>query len=105
MGTRAKGSPPVLDRPTGRATTQRRGVVVYGSIVSQTLPMSSLPQAPTGDEAIRLMRLAHDRYDSAIAGHRYAEAARQMVIYQAAFDIRKSELLRRAAERGPNGQA
>lgn len=97
---KAQKSPPVLDRPTGGATTQRRGVVVYGSIVSQTPPMSSLPQAPTGDEAIRLMREAHERYDAAIAGHRYAEAARQMVIYQAAFDVRKSEILRRAAGRG-----
>ena len=100
MGTRAKGSPPVLDRPTGRATTQRRGVVVYGSIVSQTAPMSSLPQAPTGDEAIQFMRRAHDRYDDAIARRCYDEAARHEADYQAAFDVRKSEILRRAAGRG-----
>jgi len=62
--------------------------------------MSSLPQAPTGDEAIRLMRLAHDRYDDAIARRCYDEAARYEIDYQAAFDIRKSELLAQLREVG-----
>ena len=98
MISKEKNSP-ALAAP-GQATTQRRGVVVYGSIVSQTPPLSSPPQAPTGDDAPRLMREAHDRYDAAIARRCYDEAARHEASYQAAFDIRKAALLRRAAGRG-----
>ena len=106
MGTRAKGSPPVLDRPTGGMTQNSgRRFVSSFECITKVPPLSSFPQAPTGDEAIRLMRCAHDRYDDAIARRCYDEAAQHEADYQAAFDVRKSEILRRAAGRGPNGQA
>ena len=78
--------------------TNKRGerLLSVFDCITQPPPLSSLPQAPTGDEAVRLMRCAHDRYDDAVARRCFDEAARHEASYQAAFDIRKAALLRRA---------
>ena len=104
MIPRVKKSP-VLAAPGGATQNSGRRLVSSFECITKVPPLSSPPQAPTGDDAPRLMREAHDRYDAAIARRCYDEAARHEADYQAAFDVRKSEILRRAAGRGPNGQA
>ena len=99
MIPRARKSP-ALAAPGGMTQNSGRRFVSSFECITKVPPLSSFPQAPTGDEAIRLMRCAHDRYDDAIARRCYDEAAQHEADYQAAFDIRKSELLAQLREVG-----
>ena len=99
MIPRVKKSP-VLAAPGGATQNSGRRLVSSFECITKVPPLSSPPQAPTGDDAPRLMREAHDRYDAAIARRCYDEAARHEADYQAAFDIRKSELLAQLREVG-----